>query len=80
MVTTWVLWMLDLKRHGDFGIGKSHNVVDGLFGDTSIPTIKEELGLGLIVNQDQTVELFEDFHSEKLYVNDLCLIYRIYVF
>lgn len=51
---------------------------DGHSGDTSIPTTTEEFGLGLIVNQDQTAEPFEDFYWKAVW--HLLMICRIYLF
>lgn len=65
MVTTSIKWTTDQLRHGDSGIGNSHNVEDGHSGDTSTPTTTVESGLGLTVNPNQTVEPFEIFLFEK---------------
>lgn len=78
MVITSVKWTTDQLKHGDSGIGKLPNVEDGHSGDTSIPITTEESGLGLIVNQDQTAEPFEDFYCRPVW--HLPMIYRIYLF
>lgn len=78
MVTTSVKWTPDLLKPGDSGTGKFLNVEDGHSGDTSIPTTTEEFGLGLIVNQDQTAEPFEDFYWKAVW--HLLMICRIYLF
>mgnify|MGYP006876294896 CR=1 FL=1 len=78
MVITSVKWITDLLKPGDSGTGKFPNAEDGHSGDTSIPTTMEESGLGLIVNQDQTAEPFEDFYCKPVW--HLLMIYRIYLF
>lgn len=78
MVITSVKWTTDQLKPGDSGTGNFPNVEDGHSGDTLTPTTMEESGLGLIVNQDQTAEPFEDFYQETVWHSTM--IYRIYLF